>query len=158
MTTPTDRSESEQGLNAAFIVEYAYSRSTGPVMARFLEGLRERKILGSRSDDGTVFVPARAYDPRTGEDVNELVEVGPQGTVETWSWVAEPLPQHAEARPFAWALIRLDGANSAMLHKVHAKSPQDVETGMRVRPLWAVQTTGSIHDIQSFVAAEEEPA
>ena len=38
------------------------------------------------------------YDPATGEELDELVEVGPGGTVTTWAWVARRRAE-APARP-----------------------------------------------------------
>ena len=58
-------------------------------------------------------MPPTEYDPTTGDDTGELVEVGPAGVVETWAWVARPLRKHPLSVPFAWALIRLDGADTA---------------------------------------------
>jgi uncharacterized OB-fold protein len=53
-------------------------------------------------------------------------------------------------RPFAWALIRLDGADTGMLHAVDGGSAGQMRTGMRVRPRWAAQTSGQITDIECF--------
>ncbi len=39
-------------------------------------------------------------------------------------------------KPFAWALISLDGADTPMLHMVNAKSENEMSTGMRVTPVW----------------------
>ena len=58
---------------------------------------------------------------------------GSEGTVISWSWTPAPLEGQPLARPFAWALIRLDGADTAMLHAVDAGSPGAMRTGMRVR-------------------------
>ena len=53
-------------------------------------------------------------------------------------------------RPFAWALIRLDGADTSMLHAVFADSPSDMFTGMRVRAAWRSEREGHIADIAGF--------
>ncbi len=108
-------------LHAEHHLEYPYLRSVGPVIGAFLTGLRDGTILGVRGAGGTVIVPPTEYDPITGEDTGELVEVGPAGVVETWAWVSHPLPKHPLTTPFAWALIRLDGAGTAMLHVVDVR-------------------------------------
>ena len=69
-------------------------------------------MLGIRDGDGRVLVPPVEYDPVTAEDLPELVEVGPGGVVTTWAWVRHPSPKHPLDRPFAWALVRLDGADT----------------------------------------------
>lgn len=138
-------------LSAPLSIEYPFSRTTGPVIGAFLTGLREQVLVGSRARDGRVIVPPAEFDPVTGEDLTELVEVGPGGTVDTWAWVAAPHEKHPLDRPFAWAQIRLDGANTAMLHAVDAGSIAAMATGMRVVPRWAAEREGQITDIACFV-------
>ena len=58
--------------------------------------------------------------PRPARRCDELVEVGPAGVVTTWAWVTAPRAKQPLDRPFAWALIKLDGADTAMLHAVDA--------------------------------------
>jgi len=140
-------------LHAAHRLEYPYSRSVGPVIGAFLTGLRDGKLFGVRSPGGSVIVPPTEYDPTTGEDTGELVEVGPGGVVKTWAWVSHPLPKHPLDRPFAWALITLDGADTALLHAVDAGEAGSIATGDRVtvrfRP--AAERIGAMADIEAFV-------
>ena len=72
----------------------------------------------------------------------------------SWSWMPEPLEGQPLAGPFAWALIRLDGADTAMLHAVDAGSPAAMRTGLRVRARWSATRTGSIRDIACFEPAD----
>ncbi|MGE5133820.1 MAG: Zn-ribbon domain-containing OB-fold protein [Gemmatimonadota bacterium] len=142
-----------QPLRAPLEIGFAYTRSLGPTLSQFMTALAGRRILGSRGADGRVHAPPFEYDPVTFEPPAELVEVGPAGTVTTWSWVAEPLAGQPLAHPFAWALIRLDGADTAMLHAVDAGSAAAMATGMRVQPRWAAEPAGHIRDIACFEPA-----
>jgi uncharacterized OB-fold protein len=137
-------------LSAPLVLEYPFRRSVGRVQSAFLTGLREQLVLGIRASDGRVLCPPVEYDPVTSEELDELVELGAGGTVTTWSW--EPVPRTGQPldRPFAWALIRLDGADTAMLHAVDAGSPEAMATGLRVRIRWADERTGAIGDIACF--------
>ena len=136
-----------------------YTRSVGPVIGRFLSELRDGRMVGIRTADGRVLVPPTEYDPDTGEDVtDEFVEVGPAGTVTTWSWVPRPAGDHPFDRPFAWALIRPDGADTALVHALDlgefepgAEPPRALKTGLRVRPKWRAERTGTIGDIECFL-------
>jgi uncharacterized OB-fold protein len=141
-------------LRAPLVVEFPFTRSLGPVQSAFLTGLRERVVLGVRTSDGTVMVPPTEYDPHTAEEIRELVEVAPTGTVTTFAWNGHPRPGQPLATPFAWALVRLDGAGTALLHALDAPGPEAVRTGMRVRIRWAAERTGAITDIACF---EPEP-
>ena len=140
-------------LHAAHRLEFPYSRSTGPVIGAFLTGLRDGRFLGATGSGGRVIVPPTEYDPITSEDVGDLVEVGPGGVIGSWAWVSHPLRKHPLQTPFAWALITLDGADTAMLHAVHADAPDDLATGIRVtarfRP--AAERIGSMADVECFV-------
>ena len=139
-----------QPLRAPLEIGFDYTRSLGPTLSRFMAALAYRRILGSRGADGRVHAPPFEFDPVTFDPPDDLVPVGPEGTVTTWSWAPQPLEGQPLAQPFAWALIRLDGADTAMLHAVDAGSAAAMRTGMRVRPRWAEQRAGDIRDILCF--------
>ncbi|MFD9825427.1 Zn-ribbon domain-containing OB-fold protein [Streptomyces violascens] len=137
-------------LRAPLVVEFPFTRSLGPVQSAFLTGLRERVVLGVRGGDGRVIVPPVEYDPVTAEEIRELVEVAPAGTVTTWAWNPAPRRDQPLDRPFAWVLVKLDGADTSLLHALDASGPESVHTGMRVRIRWAEERTGAITDIACF--------
>ena len=141
----------EPALTAPHKLAYTYKRSLGPVLSRFFTALRDKQILGARRADGTVLVPPKEYDPDTSEALSELVPVADSGVVTSWAWVQRPRAQQPLERPFAYALIRLDGAATPLLHVVDAGSESAMKTGMRVRARWAEQPAGAITDIQAFV-------
>ena len=138
---------------ADHVLEYPFVRSVGPVVGAFLTGLRDGRVVGTRGTGGRVIVPPTEYDPETAAETGALVEVGPEGTVESWAWVVRPAPQHPLDHPFAWALVRLDGAGTSILHALDAGSPEAVSTGMRVRAdfVAAGERIGRIQDIRAFV-------
>lgn len=137
-------------LTASHTLSYTYKRSLGPVLSQFATGLRDRRILGIRRSDGSVLMPPKEYDPDTGEALSELVPVAEAGAVVSWAWVNAPREKQPLDRPFAYALILLDGADTPMLHAVDAGSESAMKTGMRVRVRWAAETSGSITDIACF--------
>ncbi|MEU9091007.1 Zn-ribbon domain-containing OB-fold protein [Streptomyces sp. NPDC087901] len=144
-------------LSAPLVVEFPFTRSLGPVQSAFLTGLRERTLLGVRTGDGLVLVPPVEYDPVTAEEIRDLVEVAGTGTVTTWAWNPHPRRDQPLDTPFAWVLVRLDGADTALLHVLDAPGPEAVRTGMRVRVRWAETRTGAITDIACFEPYESEP-
>jgi len=137
-------------LQAPLAVSFDYTRSTGPVIGRFLTGLRDGYVVGARVSDGRVVVPPPEFDPVTHEPTTDFVEVASVGTIVTWSWVSEPVAGQPFDRPFAWALVRLDGADTPLLHALDVASPADVQTGMRVTIRWAEERVGAITDIAGF--------
>ncbi|MFF9198194.1 Zn-ribbon domain-containing OB-fold protein [Streptomyces sp. NPDC014779] len=144
-------------LRAPLVVEFPFTRSLGPVQSAFLTGLRERTLLGVRTEAGRVLVPPVEYDPETAAELRELVALEPTGTVTTWAWNPEPRPGQPLDTPFAWVLVRPDGADTALLHALDAPGPEAVRTGMRVRIRWAAERHGAITDIACFEPDDGTP-
>ncbi len=137
-------------LSQEFELGFTYTRSTGPVVGRFLTGLRDGKVYGIRGSDGRVLVPPPEYDPLTAAALTEFVEVGQEGRLLSWCWVAEPREAHNLQQPFAWAMVQLDGADVAMIHYLEAPSAEAIASGARVGISWADERQGFITDIRCF--------
>jgi uncharacterized OB-fold protein len=131
----------------SFTLEYPYTRTPGPVVGPFLTALRDGRILGIRCGS-RVLCPPIEFDPDTGETLSpDFVEVGPSGSVESWTWIAEPSRKHPFQEPFAFAQVKLDGADTAMTHAVKAAGPEAMFTGMRVRAQFREERAGAITDV-----------
>ena len=148
---PTLIDHPEPPLSAPLTLSFDYTRSVGPTLSKFFTALRERRILGVRGSDGRVHVPPAEYDPVTYEPLGEMVPVSAVGTVVSWTWQPEPLEGQPLDRPFAWALIKLDGADIPLLHAVDAGEPEAIQRGARVHVHWADEPVGAITDIAYFV-------
>ena len=66
-------------LSAPVTVAFDYTRSTGPVLGRFLAGLRDGVVVGGRTSDGKVVVPPPEFDPVTHPPLEDFVEVADTG-------------------------------------------------------------------------------
>lgn len=143
-------SDASEVLHAPYTLAYAYKRSLGPVLSKFMTGLREGKLFGIKTAHGRVLVPPTEYDPLTSAALHELVQVADVGVVTSWAFIDAPRPGQPLERPFAWALVRLDGADTELLHAVDIGSAEGMRTGMRVRARWAEQRSGRIQDIECF--------
>jgi uncharacterized OB-fold protein len=144
------------------VLEYpgGYTRSVGTALSRYFTGLRSGRIVGVRTADGRVMVPPTEYDPATGEALDEFVEVGPAGVVDAWTWVAAPVAgKHHLTKPFAFALVRPDGADVPMVHVVDVGAADEMSVGMRVMPRWKAERVGYVTDLEAWVpmADGEEP-
>ncbi len=137
-------------LSAPVTVAFDYTRSTGPVLGKFLTGLRDGRLVAGRTSEGRVVLPPPEFDPVTHDAITDFVEVSPTGTVTSWTWVSEPVAAQPLDRPFAFALVTLDGADVPFLHALDVSSPDEVSTGMRVQVRWAEERTGAITDIACF--------
>ncbi len=132
------------------ISEFPYKHSTGEVIGRFLAGLKERGIWGQRVAGQGVVVPPLGYSEVNGAAGGEWVEVKPTGTVTAFAVVREPIAGfHPADKPFAFVLVKLDGADTALAHLVK-DDPERVRIGARVEVVWAEERTGTIRDIGCF--------
>ena len=136
---------------SSFVLEYAYKRSLGPVLSEFFTSLRDGVLKGARTADGRVLMPPTEYDPSSGADIAGLEVVSETGAIVSWTWVDQPDPRHPVDRPFAFALVRLDGTDTDLLHVVLSER-SDVKSGARVRLEWkpASERVGAMTDIAGF--------
>ncbi len=131
---------------------FSYRYTPGVAGNRFLEALRDRgEILGTRcAACAFTYVPARSYCERCLADLGGAeVEVGPGGVLASFTVCrvgpeGEPLPA-----PVVFGLVRLDGADALLLHRVLAPA---CHTGMRVEAVLELpaRRRGSILDIVGF--------
>jgi uncharacterized OB-fold protein len=132
--------------------------ATGPVMGKFLNALKEKKILANKCPKcGRLQLPPREVCAECRVRVDEFVEVGPQGRLThsvDIAYYASPDPLTGEARetPYCSAHILLDGCqgHETLWHEVKADDIPKVRTGARVRPVWNNRRKGAITDILYF--------
>jgi uncharacterized protein len=154
-SSPVQIDPHEPPLSAPLKLSFDYTRSVGSLLSQFFTALRERRIVGVRGSDGRVHVPPAEFDPVTYERLTEIVPVASVGTVMSWTWQPAPLQGQPLDRPFAWALIKLDGADTPLLHAVDAESSDEISTGTRVHAHWVDEPVGAITDIAYFSLGEE---
>ena len=97
----------------------------------------------------TAIRPGCSASVANAQRLPEVVLAG--GTVTAWTWVAEPRPgKHHLGKPFAFALVRPDGADTAMVHVIDVP-PDSIAVGMRVQPRWRVRAVGDVTDLDVWV-------
>jgi uncharacterized OB-fold protein len=154
-SSPVQIDTHEPPLSAPLKLSFDYTRSVGPLLSQFFTALRERRIVGVRGADGRVHVPPAEFDPVTYERLTEIVPVASVGTVVSWTWQQTPLEGQPLDRPFAWALIKLDGADTPLLHAVDASDAVNISTGARVHAHWVDEPVGAITDIAYFALGDQ---
>ena len=138
------------------VSEFPYKHSTGETIGRFLAGLKEqKKIWGQRVAGLGVVVPPVGYSEADGSAGGEWVEVASTGVVTAVAVVHDAVEGlHPFPAPFAFVLVRLDGADTALPHVVKA-GVERVRVGTRVEAVWAEERVGSIRDIAGFRPVEK---
>jgi uncharacterized OB-fold protein len=141
-------------------LEFPYKHSTGETVGRFLAALKEqKKIWGQRVNGQGVVVPPLGYSEIDGSNAGEWVEVKDTGKITAAARVDHPIERlHPSTTPFAFVLVKLDGADTALAHIV--KDDLDrVAVGARVEAVWAGDEArvGSIRDIACFRIIADAP-
>ncbi|MFH0787875.1 MAG: Zn-ribbon domain-containing OB-fold protein [Pseudomonadota bacterium] len=132
-------------------IKVPYNWSVGEVGSRFLVSLRDdQKIIGNRCGEcKTVFVPPRMNCGKCFKRINAWVDLSPEGMVEASTVVRFAYPLLPADPPFAFVLIKLDGADVGFLHIIK-EGLDRLKKGVRVRARFAEQRTGHITDIEAF--------
>lgn len=139
-------------------IEFPYTSATGHAVGTFLTAFRDdKKILGLKCPQcGRVVVPAQDYCEHCAADMSEWVEVGQEGTIVTWTVVRRDHVLYPHPAPFAYAMVRPDGADTCLLHTVIARDYAAIKAGARVRAVWKDERTGHIRDLDHFALIEEQ--
>jgi len=143
--------EDVQSLTMKGQIKIPYTWSVGEVGSRFLLALRENKrILGNRcSSCNLVYVPPRKNCGRCFKDIEEWVELSNEGIVTAHTIVRFQYPLQSAKVPFAYAVIKLDGADVGLVHIIR-DNLDNLKNGVRVKALFKEDRTGHILDIDSF--------
>ncbi len=135
-----------------------YSWDTGQAVGRYLDGLKEGKLIGKKCGGcNRIMIPPRMFCELCFKDTGDWVELEDTGKVNTFSichvnWDASRLPQGA--LPHLPAVIEIDGASEGMgiLHVLGEADPKEIKIGMKVKAVWktANERAGAITDIRYF--------
>ncbi len=138
-----------------------------PITSRYTAGLAGeeffREIMDNARFIGTwcsecdyVYVPPAIYCERCFSKLEEWVEVGDEGFVQSFTVVHVALDGSPLAEPEILALVQLDGADSVLVHRLGEVELDDLRIGTRVKAVFKPkkQREGSILDIVHFVPTE----
>jgi uncharacterized OB-fold protein len=131
----------------------SFRYTPGVANTRFFEALRDRGVLlGSRCPTCEMtYLPARLFCERDFAELESDVECGPEGTIESWTVGHVDVDDRALAEPITLALVKLDGADTVLLHRLAGVASPSI--GMRVRAAFRDDRSGSINDLEGFVPA-----
>lgn len=127
--------------------------SAGIAGERFFRALAERGVfLATRCDACQVtYCPPRIFCERCFAGLEAEVEVGPGGTLLALTVVRIGMDGAALADPVAVGLIRLDGADTCLVHRLPPQGPRP-QAGGAVEAVLAPagERTGSLDDVLYF--------
>jgi len=138
-------------------IKVPYTWSAGAYATRFFTELKDnKKIWGTKCPKcNCTYIPPRKNCPKCFVNITEWVELGNTGTLLTYTIVRykEPLIQPMEP-PYAYGIIKLDGANTGLTHLLGEVDLNKIKPGMRVQAVFREKREGNILDIKYFKPLE----
>ncbi|MFQ6058224.1 MAG: Zn-ribbon domain-containing OB-fold protein [Anaerolineae bacterium] len=121
---------------------------------RFFREIKDRaRFVGTccQACDIT-YVPPRLYCERCFAQLDDWVEIKPQGRVYTYTVLHTALDGSRLEEPEILAFVQLDDADGGLVHRLGEVSPDEVEIGMVVEAVFKSkdEREGSILDIEYF--------
>ena len=134
-------------------VSFRYTPGVGNTA--FFEALRDRGVfLASRCEHcGVTYLPARVFCERCLRELAASVECGPEGELVSWTVARVDVDDQPLASPVPYGLVRLDGADTVLLHRLLGVDGASPAIGSRVRAVLATAREGSILDLEGFEPA-----
>jgi uncharacterized protein len=145
----------EEILHHERVFNTVFTYDAGRIRSKFLIGLRDKqKILGIKCPQcHTVYVPARTTCDKCFVNMDEFVEVASEGTLTTFTAVNVKQDYYPSQEPFMYGIIKLDGADTGLVHLLGEVDPAKVKIGMRMKAVFNDKRTGHIKDIKYFKPA-----
>ncbi|MEO0073152.1 MAG: Zn-ribbon domain-containing OB-fold protein [candidate division WOR-3 bacterium] len=136
-----------------WVADARYAWDRGVAMGRYLQGLKQGRLLGVRCDCcGRTMIPPRVFCEQCFRPVDGWVELKDTGTVNTFSLCYVTWDMKRLTDPQIPAVIEIDGASPGMgiMHLLGDVDPEDVRRGMRVKAVWKPdeEREGAITDIR----------
>ncbi len=130
-----------------------YTWTVGSTLSKWYGELRDNaKIWGNRCPScERVFVPPKIKCNECYKDLSDWVMLPGTGTIETYTVVHYEEPDfHPKKAPFVYGIIKMDGADTGLVHLIDEVEPDKVKVGMRVEAVIADEREGTIMDIKHF--------
>lgn len=129
-----------------------FTYTAGRIRSKFLTELRDNKnIVGTKcSDCNIVYVPAKSTCIKCFASLDNFVDVNKSGILTTYSVIHRSQEIYPMESPFILGVIKLDGADTGLVHFVSEVSTEEVKIGMELEAVFREDRKGSISDIKYF--------
>jgi len=151
------RKEASEALSIKYIADMPYNYHTGFYYSRFLKELRDNKrIVGVKCPKcHKIYVPPRIVCRDCFVKMEEFVPVSDKGTLLAFTVTnflyTDTTTGEPKKIPFTAAFIKLDGADSNIVHCLDETDEKNIKAGMRVQAIFSENRTGDyFHDIEHF--------
>ena len=132
-----------------------YKYSVGSLASKFFIDLRDKKKITAAKCPKCGFVnfPPRSVCPKCFSKIEELVELPGTGTLVTFTQVHYDSAVQAVKPPYAMGVIKMDGADTSMVHFLGDVDFKSLKVGMKLEPVFTEKRNANILDIKYFKPA-----
>lgn len=143
---------SEEPITAEVIAHSSFMVNTGRTGTRFLKEIRDnKKIVATKcSKCGKIYVPPRLHCPDCFVRMDEWVDLSGKGTLESYTIVRYKEAYHLRDIPYAYGVIKMDGADTGLVHMLGGIDLDKIKVGMKVEPVFKEEREASFLDIDYF--------
>ena len=133
-------------------IKVPYKHTAGAYVEKFITEIgKNNKIYGVKCPKcNKVYIPPKMICFECFEKMEEWVEIGNQGIVNGFTVVTHSTPVMPFEPPFAYGLIRLDGADTDFVHIIKESDPEKLSIGMKVKAVFKENPRKRILDIEYF--------
>lgn len=144
--------EQVRRFRGAMPISHRYT--AGRAGERFFRALKDRGVLLATrcAACGVVYCPARAFCERCLAPLQDYHKVGPGSSLQSFTIVHRGLDEEPLEDPVLVGLIRIDGADTCLVHRIADADRAALHIGMRVEPILkpAQERVGGLDDIDHF--------
>jgi uncharacterized OB-fold protein len=143
-------------LYTEWIPRAQYAWDAGVAMSRFLEELKNGKIVGTECHGcRRIMMPPRVFCELCYKPTDKWVEVKDRGKIRTFCITRVQWDASRVKDPFFPMVVELDGGKkgTALMNLVKGIEPSEMKVGLRVKALWKPpeDRIGAITDIEHFI-------
>ncbi len=144
----------------------SYTWKTERFLDRYVEGFKERKILGIKCPGcGLVYSPpthlcVKCHTKMRLDRDEDWITVSNKGDVISYTVAYTGvgpggLRDLEEKERNIFILVRLDYVDTHLLSELRESTEDEVHVGMRVQAVWADETRGALSDLSHFVPVRD---
>ena len=142
--------EKQDVVKAYYRMEAEFNWSYGKISRFFQELIENKRIMGTKCPScGVVFCPPTSDCPKCWVPT-EWVEVGPKGTLLHFTVIHQSNLWSKRKAPYTLGLIKLDGADTGLMHFVDEIDIAKLKDEPRVEAVFADERKGYVTDIEHF--------
>lgn len=142
-------------------LEYDFDWHQGPYWSKFLNEMAENKrfMAVKCPECERVYIPPRVACGRCFKELDEWVEVGPDGVLKGFTIVRFPYidPNVGTLMkvPYTAIWVELDGSDTRFMHFCNETEEKNLQVGQRLHAVWAEEPRPkSIHAVEYFEIVE----